>query len=119
MPRRSAAKTALPALALRAISKLGSDVAMARRRRRIPQRLMAGRMLVSLQTLQRLEAGDPSVGLSVLASALFTLGMVARLGELIAPESDTGGAIEDLARVPKRARQPRQGRAAGAVNLDF
>lgn len=117
MPRRSAAKTALPAPAIRAIAQLGSDVATARRRRKIPQRLMAERMLVSLQTLQRLEAGDPSVGLSVLATALFSLGMVGRLGELIAPESDTGGAIEDLARLPKRARQPRQ--AAGATNLDF
>lgn len=75
---------------------------------------MADRMLVSLQTLQRLEAGDPSVGISVLASALFVLGMTQRLETLVAPETDTVGMREELSRLPKYAHPARS-----KPDLDF
>lgn len=61
-------------------------------------------MLVSVQSLQRLEAGDPSVGLSILASALFVLGMTQRFETLLAPESDIVGMSEELERLPRRVR---------------
>jgi transcriptional regulator with XRE-family HTH domain len=105
MPRASAAKTALPAAARRALAALGRDVATARRRRQIPQQLLADRMLVSRQTVQRLEAGDPSVGLGVLASALFVLGLTSRLEAFLAPDTDASGMHEQLARLPKRVHQ--------------
>ncbi len=58
MPRASRAASGLPPQSQRAIARLGRDLAVARRRRKLPQRLMAERMLVSVQTLQRLESGD-------------------------------------------------------------
>ena len=79
MSRASKAASGLPPQSQRAIAQLGKDISIARRRRKMPQRLMAERMLVSVQTLQRLEAGDPTVGLAVLASALHVLGMTQRL----------------------------------------
>ena len=106
MPRASGAKDRLPVPSRGALKQLGSDLATARRRRRIPQALMAERMLVSRQTLQRLEAGDPAVGLGVLASALFVLGMTQRLHALASPESDHVGMSEQLARLPKHAHAP-------------
>lgn len=107
MPRSSRAASALPPQSLQAVKRLGKDISLARRRRKLPQRLMAERMLVSIQTLQRLEAGDPTVGLAVLTSALWVLGMTARLATLVSPESDRAGISEDLARLPKttHARQ--------------
>ena len=69
MSRASRAATGLPPQSQRAIAQLGKVLYIARRRRKLPQRLMAERMLVSVQTLQRLEAGDATVGLAVLASA--------------------------------------------------
>ena len=101
MSRASKAASGLPPQSQRAIAQLGKDIAIARRRRKLPQRLMAERMLISTQTLQRLEAGDPTVGLAVLASALHVFGMTQRLGELVAPDSDRAGMSEDLARLPK------------------
>jgi transcriptional regulator with XRE-family HTH domain len=86
---------------------VGADIATARRRRKLPQRLMAARMLVSIQTLQRLEAGDPTVGLAVLASALFVLGMTQRLERLLAPDTDQVGMREDMARLPRNVHAPR------------
>lgn len=69
---------------------------------------MAERMLVSVQTLQRLEAGDPTVGLATLASALFVLGMTARLEALVAPETDKVGTSEEIGRLPHSIRTPRR-----------
>ncbi|RVT90576.1 XRE family transcriptional regulator [Sphingomonas crocodyli] len=74
---------------------------------------MAERMLVSVQTLRRLEAGDPTVGLAVLASALLVFGMTNRLADLVASDSDRAGMSEDLARLPKRTRVP------AGEDLDF
>lgn len=113
MPRASRAASGLPPQSQRAIARLGKDIAIARRRRKLPQRLMAERMLVSIQTLQRLEAGDPTVGLAVLASALHVLGLTQRFAELVAPDSDRAGMSEDLSRLPKTTH------AAGDDELDF
>lgn len=113
MPRASRAASGLPPQSQRAIVQLGKDIALARRRRRLPQRLMAERMLVSVQTLQRLEAGDPTVGLAVLASALHVFGMTARLASLVAADSDRAGISEDLARLPKTTH------ASDDDDLDF
>ena len=74
---------------------------------------MAERMIVSVQTLQRLEAGDPTVGLAVLVSALHVLGMTQRLAELVAPDSDRTGMSEDLSRLPKTTH------AVSDDDLDF
>lgn len=70
-------------------------------------------MLVSIQTVRRLEAGDPSVGLAVLAGALHVLGLTERLARLVAPDSDLAGIGEDIARLPQTTRSPR------AKDLDF
>lgn len=101
MSRSSRAASGLPPQSQRAIVQLGKDIALARRRRKLPQRLMAERMLVSVQTVQRLEAGDPTVGLAVLASALHVFGMTQRIATLVAPDTDRAGISEDLARLPK------------------
>ena len=113
MSRASKAASGLPPQSQRAIAQLGKDISIARRRRKLPQRLMAERMLVSVQTLQRLEAGDPTVGLAVLASALHVFGMTRRLGELVAPDTDRACISEDLARLPKTTH------AVGGDDLDF
>ena len=113
MPRASAAKTALPDPSRQALVKLGRDLVTARTRRRIPQQLMADRMLISRGTLRRLEAGDPTVGLGVLASALFILGVTGRLGDLVAADLDRVGISEEVSRLPRHAHAPAD------ADLDF
>ena len=105
MAKATRAHQSLPPSVRKAISLLGRDIATARTRRRIPQRLLAERMLVSLDTVQRLEKGDPSVSLGVVASALWALGLSERLGTLAGPGQDTVGTTEELARLPKRVRR--------------
>ena len=49
---------------------------------------MAERMMVNLKTVQRMEKGDPAVGIGIVATALWVLGLHRRLGDLVAPETD-------------------------------
>jgi transcriptional regulator with XRE-family HTH domain len=107
MPKSSLAHRALPTPSIKAIEALARDISTARKRRRIPQRLLANRMMVSLDTVQRLERGDPGVSLGVVATALWALGLVDRLGTLASPDHDTVGKSEELKRLPKQARVPR------------
>lgn len=114
MSKASRAIKALPAAAAKAVAMLGHDISIARRRRRIPQRLMAERMMVSLYTVQRLEKGDTGVSIGVVATALWILGLTERLAELASPDADTVGKTEELKRLPRNARLP-----APKHDLDF
>jgi len=104
MARRTRATEALPAPLLRALTKLGGDLRVARKRRRISVRQMAERMMVSVDTLVRLEKGDPRVGLGILGSALWALGMHEHLAQLVEPDRDTVGKNLELTRLPKKVR---------------
>lgn len=114
MSKASLATKAMPSPAAKAVELLCRDIATARTRRRIPQRMLAQRMMVSLDTVQRLERGEPGVSIGVVATALWVLGMVDRLASLAAPDQDMIGKTEELKRLPRRVRAP-----APKTDLDF
>ena len=89
MSRTATANQALPPQVTRALLKLGADLRIARERRGESLRAWAVRMAVSVPTLRRLEAGDPSVGVAVYATALWLVGKAGELGELASPRGDT------------------------------
>jgi transcriptional regulator with XRE-family HTH domain len=89
----------------RALAKLGHDVALARRRRRLTQVSLAERAGIARKTLTRLEKGDPKVALEYLGRVLHVLGEVDRLGQLLDTGADQAGLLmmdEDL---PQRVRE--------------
>ena len=114
MAKSSMAARALPSLAARAVAILGRDIAVARKRRRIPQKLMADRMMVNVETVRRLERGDPTVGIGIVAAALWVLGMSERVERLVAPETDSVGQSEEIRRLTATVRVPAPG-----SDLDF
>lgn len=89
MSRSATASKALPPQVTRALRQLGADLRIARERRSESLRAWAVRMAVSVPTLRRLEAGDPSVGVAVYATALWLVGKAGVLGELASPRDDT------------------------------
>lgn len=111
---RSAATSSLPAPALQGLKTLGRDIGVARRRRKQTQQLLADKMLVNVETVQRIERGDPTVAIGIIASALFMLGLGERLGHLAAPSTDSVGEGEALRALPRRIR-----RATADPGLDF
>ena len=113
MSRSTLAPRALGPASRAALVSLGEHLTVARKRRRISLRDMAARMSVSVGTVQRLEKGDPGVGIGILALALFTLQLIDRLATLIAPQEDLVGRALELRRLPERIRHRK------AAFLDF
>lgn len=94
----------LPIPVRRALLRLGGDIRDARRRRRIPTKVMAERALIARSTLVKVEKGDPSVSLGIYATVLYALGMIHRLGELADVSNDPTGLAFDEQRLPQRIR---------------
>jgi hypothetical protein len=102
MPRVSSALNALPPAATEALTRLGEHLAIARARRKEPQRAWAKRLGVSVPTLVRMESGDPRVAMGVYATALWMIGRAQALPELAAPAHDQGALELDVRAAVKR-----------------
>ena len=89
----------------REIRRLGSDLQTARKKRRLAQRDMAARMGVSVDTLGRLEKGEPGVSLGTLAMAFLALGSLHRFSEVMDPGSDDIGLLSEQQALPQRVRR--------------
>jgi transcriptional regulator with XRE-family HTH domain len=120
MPKTAAALLRLPPSTASAIEKLGADLAVARLRRKESLRSWARRLGVTVSTLQRLEAGDPSVGIGIIATALWLINRDGEIRNLAAPEYDQGAiemdvrAAVELGRARARSSAAARQRAAGA-----
>ncbi len=93
----------------RALRKLGGDIQDARKRRRLPMAVVAERAFTSRSTLQRVEAGDPAVGMGIYAAVLQALGLLERLADIADVGHDVVGQSLAAAALPERAR-PRAAR---------
>ena len=71
----------------------------------------AGRIGVSVPTLQRLEAGDPSVGIGIVATALWLIKRDGELGNLAAPAHDQGAMEMNVREAVERGRARAQASA--------
>lgn len=96
MPKPARALSRLPPATIGAIEKLGADLAVARLRRKESMRSWAQRLGVTVSTLQRIEAGDPSVGIGIIATALWLIQRDGELRNLAAPEHDQGALEMDV-----------------------
>jgi transcriptional regulator with XRE-family HTH domain len=86
----------MPPSTLAALAQLGADLAVARLRRKESLKAWAQRLGVSVPTLMRLEAGEPSVSLGVLATALWLIGRDAAMATLATPKEDRGALELDV-----------------------
>jgi len=115
MPKTAKALLQLPPATLAALEKLGADLAVARLRRKESLKTWAQRMGVSVPTLQRLEAGDPGVGMGIVATALWLIQRDGELGMLAAPEHDRGAIEMDVRQAVELGRA--RARAAASARL--
>lgn len=94
-----------PTAAVRkALAKLGGDIRDARRRRRLPMAVVADRAFTSRSTLQRVERGDPAVGMGIYAAVLHALGLLEGLGRLADHSADAVGQAMADETLPRRVR---------------
>lgn len=80
---------------------LGARIREARLRRALPQTLVAERASVSVDTLRRIESGDPAASIGSYAMALHALGILEGWGRI----SDSLG--DELAQEQLRKRAPK------------
>ncbi len=89
--------------------KLGSDLSVARKRRKDSLKSWAARVNVSVPTLMKMEKGDPTVSMGVYATALWLINRQQALGQLADPASDAGALEGEL--ITARARHQRGDRS--------
>lgn len=97
----------LPIPVQRSLTKLGTDIRDARRRRRIPMAQLAERASISRMTLSQIEKGAPGVSLGNYAAVLFALGLIERLAEIADVRGDSVGLALEDEHLPKRVRRRR------------
>ena len=90
-----------------ALLELGSHLKGARLRRRLPQSIVAERAGISLNTLAKIESGQPGVAVGNVAAVLHALGLLDALSTLASPESDGVGQMLETENLPKRIRRKR------------
>ena len=105
----------VPLPVARAIAKLGRDLSLARRRRRISQASLALRIGASLSTVKRMEQGDLRVPLHFVARTLHLFGELDRLASLIDTAKDDIGLTLADEQLPKRVRGKTGGALTGAL----
>jgi transcriptional regulator with XRE-family HTH domain len=88
----------------KALEKLGHDIRDARKRRRITMALMAQRIGITRATLSTLEAGDPTVSMGSYALALYILGKLSSLENIIDRTNDALGLDMMDEQLPTRVR---------------
>ena len=99
---KSKAIKTLPRAARQALSKLGQDLCVARKKRRISTISMAERAFVSRGTLYKLERGDPTVSMGIYATVLSILGLVEGLAKAADRRDDTLGLDLEEDHLPKK-----------------
>lgn len=109
---KTRATTTLPRAARQALIKLGEDITVARKKRRISTVSMAERAFISRGTLYKVEKGDPSVSMGIYAAVLSLLGLIEGLGNLADRSTDTLGLDIEEDRLPKKV-QPRRRNKVG------
>lgn len=112
------AKPAIPPIptpVVRAIKKLGADLALARRRRHLTQASMAERIQTSVATLRRLERGDPRISLGTVTQAFLVLGELEKINGLLDTATDDIGLMMMNDKLPQRIRTKRIGPKSGGL----
>jgi DNA-binding XRE family transcriptional regulator len=104
---RSTITDTLPPRVKRALTKLGADIALARKKRHLTVLMMAERLGVAKSTYLKIEKGDPTVALGTYAMTFFVLGFGDVLGEILDARRDDQGLLLDAERMPQRVRTPR------------
>jgi DNA-binding XRE family transcriptional regulator len=108
---RSTVTDTLPPRVRRALAKLGADVALARKKRKLTTMMMAERIGVAKSTYLKVEKGDPTVALGTYAMTFFVRGFADILGEILDARRDDQGLLLDAERMPQRVRPPKLSRA--------
>lgn len=104
----------LPLPVERALRRVGQSISLARRRRHMSQDMLAERIGASVNTVRRMEDGNPGTALQHFARALQVFGELNKLELLLDSSQDTVGLTLMDENLPQRVRAPRRTPEGGA-----
>jgi transcriptional regulator with XRE-family HTH domain len=78
------------------IKRIGQNILVARKRRKMTTTELAAKANVSRQVLMRIERGDASVGISKVFNVLNALGLLNGISSFVDPEMDRSQAIKEI-----------------------
>ena len=78
------------------IKRLGQNILIARKRRKMTTTELATKANVSRQVLMRIEAGDSTVGISKVFNVLNALGLLNGISSFIDPDMDRAQAMREV-----------------------
>lgn len=107
MPVRTAVILLTPRIA-RSLVKLGRDIDVARKKRRLTIAALCERAGISAPLYARLVAGAPGTSVGAYAMVLFALGMGTPFDSLMDAAMDDAGLLLEEERLPRRVSNPRK-----------
>ena len=96
----------VPAVA-RSLVKLGRDIEVARKKRRLTVAALCGRAGISASLYKRMTEGRPGTAINAYAMVFFALGQGTPLADLVDAGRDDTGLMLDIERLPRRIRPRR------------
>lgn len=106
---KSDAYEILPTPVRRSLLKLGRDIRVARKKRRLTVAMMMERVGVSKATYLKVEKGSPRVGIGIYGTTLMALGLGTPLADIADPAGDDEGLALEESRLPQRVHPKRGG----------
>ena len=97
----------IPPRIARSLVKLGRDIDVARKKRRLTVAALCERASISAPLYARMVAGAPGTSVGAYAMVLFALGVGTPFDSLMEVSKDDAGLLLDEERLPKRVRNPR------------
>lgn len=107
MPVKTAVILLTPRIA-RSLVKLGRDIDVARKKRRLTIAALCERAGISAPLYARLVAGAPGTSVGAYAMVLFALGMGTPFDSLMDAAMDDAGLLLEEERLPRRVSSPRK-----------
>jgi transcriptional regulator with XRE-family HTH domain len=86
------------------IKRLGQNIQVARKRRKMSVSELAVKAMTSRQSVARIEAGDPSVAISKVFNVLNALGLLNGISNFVDPDMDRSQAIREVKELRESAK---------------
>ncbi len=109
----SLAVPSIPPRVIRSLTKLGRDIEVARKKRRLTIAAVCERAGISAPLYSRIVEGSPGTSVGAYAMVLFALGLGTPFDAVLDVAKDDTGLLLDEARLPQRVRIGR--RKTGAL----
>lgn len=97
----------VPPRVARSLQKLGHDIEIARKKRRLTVMALCERAGISAPLYTRMMQGAPGTSVGAYAMVFLALGLGTPLEDLVDPATDDAGLTLEEERLPKRVRSPK------------